>query len=81
LEAQIRRVIGEWAARTGDEAAQIVDSAPAIARRVEQLLAENGLQVTEVPLAGERPAHEFLTFAGDDYRQHLIRKSAKATRL
>jgi glutamate racemase len=52
---------------------QIVDSAPAIARRVEQLLSENNLHADP----RNTPQHEFLTFAGDDYREHLARTSER----
>jgi glutamate racemase len=108
LEAQILRVIEEFAAKNGSATetapalvsapptpatattpasaiapspAQIIDSAPAIARRVEQLLTEKDLHAAPQThhVASTPPAHEFLTFAGDDYREHLIRKSAKAT--
>ncbi len=71
LVEQIRRVIDEFSAKTGATAVEIVDSAPAIARRVEQLLAEYDLHADPQ----NTPQHEFLSFADDDYREHLARKS------
>jgi glutamate racemase len=52
----------------------IVDSAPAIARRVEQLLTEHDLHAEP---GGEGPKHEFLSCADENYLEHLARKSAK----
>ncbi|MDR2894348.1 MAG: glutamate racemase [Alistipes sp.] len=52
---------------------KIVDSAPAIARRAEQLLTENSLHADPE----NSPRHQFLTFADDDYLRHLARKSTK----
>jgi glutamate racemase len=79
LAPQIQRVIDEFAAENGSTTAQIVDSAPAIARRVEQLLSENDLHAGPATATGglATPQHQFLTFAADNYRENLIRKSAK----
>jgi glutamate racemase len=52
---------------------QIIDSGAAIARRVEQLLTEGGLHAAPE----QEPEHEFMSFAGEDYRRRLIRKSEK----
>ncbi len=75
LTAQIERVIGESCG--GGTAAgrdvRIVDSGEAIARRVEQLLAEGGLHAE----GGRTPKHEFMSFAGDDYLVRLRRKSGR----
>ncbi len=71
LVGHIRRVIGEFSARNGTVAARIIDSADAIARRTGQILTENDLHADPHNV----PRHEFLSFAGDDYRQRLIRKS------
>lgn len=68
LWRQIERAIGNRRVR-------IVDSAPAIAKRIENLLDENGLRAAP----GHRPVHGFHTAAGEDYRQHLIDKSSKAS--
>jgi glutamate racemase len=73
LAPQIGRVIDEYAARANSPTAQIVDSAPAIARRAEQLLAENSLHADPQ----NTPQHEFLTFADENYLKHLARKSDK----
>jgi glutamate racemase len=78
LAPKIRRVIEEHAAKTHTaetpvESARIVDSAPAIARRAEQLLTENSLQADQQ----NTPQHKFLTFAGTEYLDHLARKSEK----
>ncbi len=72
LVEQIRRTIDEFSAKTGAPAAQIIDSAHAIARQAERLLAENHLCAEPENI----PKHEFLTFADDAYRDHLARKSA-----
>ncbi len=77
LGERIRRVIDEFSARTGSKPARIVDSAPAIARRVEQLLNEGGFRADPY----NTPRHEFLTFAHDSYLEHLKSKSAKVPRL
>ena len=69
LTEQIRRVIDE----AGSDAT-IVDSAPATARRTEQLLTEGDLHTDH---ENHTPRHEFFSFAGDDYIEHLARKSAK----
>lgn len=63
--------------KTGSAAAQIVDSAPAIARRVGQLLA--ALDLPADPTAV--PNHLFLSFAGNDYIERLARKSAHVPRI
>ncbi len=80
LAGQIRRVIEntnvnihDKSSKNADRGVQIVDSALAIARRVEQLLTENDLHADPENV----PRHEFLSFAGDDYLRHLIRKSEK----
>jgi glutamate racemase len=53
--------------------AEIVDSAEAIARHAERILTENNLHADPK----NAPKHEFLTFADDNYRQHLAYKSAR----
>jgi glutamate racemase len=73
LAEQIARVIEEHSLETGSKLAQIVDSAPAIARRVEQLLDEDDLRAAP----DNTPRHHFMTFATPDYLEHLKRKSAK----
>jgi glutamate racemase len=73
LAEQIRRVIDDFSAATLSGAALIVDSAPAIARRIDQLLTEKDLRAEP----GHTPVHEFMSFADDLYRQRLIRKSEK----
>jgi glutamate racemase len=73
LAPQIDRVIDEHAAKNHSTKAQIVDSAPAIARRAEQLLAENDLQASP----DNTPRHRFLSFADENYLKHLARKSDK----
>ncbi len=57
----------------GSRDVQLVDSASAIARRVDKLLTENGLKASH----GHEPHHEFLTFGDENYQRHLIDKSAK----
>jgi glutamate racemase len=66
LIRQIRQIVGEGAVR-------IVDSAPAIARRVDQLLTEFDLHAS----AGHIPVYEYHTFADEQYRRRLIEKSTK----
>lgn len=66
LAGQIRSVIGSRDVR-------LVDSAAAIARRVDQLLSDNGLHASPE----HKPTHGFFTFADETYLQHLIDKSAK----
>lgn len=66
LVPEIRAVIGS-------RDVQIIDSAPAIARRVGQILRENGLETTPA----KEPRHEFRTFADKNYLEHLIEKSKK----
>jgi glutamate racemase len=68
LIRQIRMVIDE-------RDVKIVDSAPAIARRVDQLLTEFDLRASE----GHIPEYEFYTFADEKYRRQLIDKSSKAS--
>ncbi len=58
--------------------AQIIDSAPAIARRTGQLLTENDLHANP---ENHTPGHLFLSFADDSYLEHLARKSAMVPRL
>ncbi len=53
---------------------KIVDSAPAVARRVEELLTKCDLHADPQNV----PRHEFLSFAADDYVEHLKRKSEKS---
>lgn len=64
LSHVIREVIG-------NRAVEIVDPAPAIARRVAQLLDEN--KMTAQP--GTMPKYSFHTLGGEDYLEKLIRKS------
>jgi glutamate racemase len=52
-------------------AVEIIDSGAAIARRVEQLLTENGMQAAP----GHAPEHDFMTAADENYRRRLIDKS------
>ena len=52
---------------------QIIDSGAAIARRVGQLLTENGLHAP----AGQVPEHDFMTAADEQYRKRLIDKSIR----
>jgi glutamate racemase len=66
LERQIRLVVGE-------RDVVIVDSAPAIAKRVDQLLTEFDLHASE----GHAPEYEFYTFADNEYCRRLIDKSSK----
>lgn len=82
LTGQIRRVIAEAGranSRIGTESAErshtveIIDSAPAIARRVEHLLTQHDLRADP----GQKPHHDFMTAADGVYRAHLIRKSEK----
>lgn len=66
LAAQIVRAIGGRNVR-------VIDSAPAIARRVDSLLAEHSLRAP----AGNIPRHGFFTGAGREYLDALVRKSAR----
>jgi glutamate racemase len=66
LAQQIRQVVGS-------RDVKIVDSAPAIARRVDQLLTEKDLHASPEHL----PEYEFYTFDNENYRQRLINKSSK----
>lgn len=68
LWKQIKQVIG-------DRGVELVDSAPAIAKRVDSLLSENNLHAS----SGHKPAHEFYTAADEEYRQNLVSKSIKAS--
>jgi glutamate racemase len=89
LAQQVSQVIDQWTTAKNaprpnpnpdteaEAAAQIVDSAPAIARRVEQLLAENNLHAS----SDATPHHQFHTFADNDYRARLMRKSTQKIRL
>ncbi|OUQ52789.1 glutamate racemase [Alistipes sp. An116] len=52
----------------------IVDPSPAVARRVEQLLDENGLRASRM----HRPTFEFRTFADEAYRRRLERKALES---
>ena len=52
----------------------IVDPSPAVARRVEQLLDENGLRASQM----HRPTFEFRTFADEVYRRRLERKALES---
>lgn len=58
---------------TGGRKVAIVDSAPAIAKRADQLLSEFGMHAE----TGHKPLYEFHTAADETYRQHLIYKSSK----
>ncbi len=78
LAGQIRRVIEEFSAKTGATAAQIVDSAPAIARRAGQLLTAHNLHADPDK---EPPRHLFLSFAGNDYIERLTCKNVHVPRL
>ena len=64
-------------AKTGSTAAQIVDSAPAIARRAAQLLTDHDLHADPAAV----PDHLYLSFAGDDYVDRLARKSTQMPRI
>ncbi len=93
LAKQIGRVIDEFSTRHGSAteipaadktdvkiaptAAQIVDSAPAIARRAGQLLTEHNLHADPATT----PNHLFLSFAGNDYVERLARKSTQVPRI
>lgn len=55
----------------GPREVEIIDPAPAIARRVVQLLTENDIAARP----GHQPQYHFVTLAGDDYLQKIIRKS------
>jgi glutamate racemase len=68
LARQIRQVVGE-------HEVVIVDSAPAIARRVDQLLTEFDLHASEA----HTPEYEFYTFANEEYLRRLIDKSTQTT--
>jgi glutamate racemase len=50
---------------------QVIDSAPAIARRVEQLLTEGDLHAAPE----HAPEHQFMSFGDEDYVRRLVRKS------
>ncbi len=52
----------------------IIDPSPAVARRVVQLLDDNGLRADKNSVA----KYQFLSFADEDYRQKLIRKAQKS---
>lgn len=58
----------------GDRNVEIMDSAPAIARRASQLLEENGITAP----AGNIPSYEFHTLAGDDYLARMWTMSGHA---
>ncbi|MDR2894840.1 MAG: glutamate racemase [Alistipes sp.] len=74
LAEQICRVIDDYVALSEPNVdVRIVDSAPAVARRVGQILAERSL-CADLEIA---PRHDFMTFADEDYRARLERKSAK----
>lgn len=60
----------------GDRGVEIIDSAPAVARRVEQLLREKGLEAD----GADAPSFRFHTLAGEDYLARLIRKSEAVER-
>ena len=64
LADEIRRVIA-------GRAVEIVDPAPAIARRVVQLLAEHKLAAD----GSREPRYEFYTLAGEEYLQKMERKA------
>ncbi len=67
LAHRIREVIG-------GRAVEIVDSAPAIARRVVQLLEMNGIAAEP----GYGPSYGFYTLADEGYRGKIIRRSGIA---
>jgi glutamate racemase len=72
LTPLIESLIDEFAEKSRGTSAQIIDSAPAIARRVGQLLDENNLQADR---GCRPPEHQFLTFAGENYLKLLDRKA------
>lgn len=73
LARQIEQIAREHAAKTGQKMAQIIDSAPAIARRVQQIIIENDLHADPQ----NTPTYEFLSFAGDDYIRRLRSKASE----
>lgn len=60
----------------GDRDVTLVDPAPAVARRVVQLLAEHDL---EAPV-DHMPVYGFLTFADEEYRRRIEQKARLAQR-
>ncbi len=60
LEPVMREIIG-------DRNVEIIDSAPAVARRVDNLLTINELRASEENV----PRYEFLSFAGPEYVERL----------
>jgi glutamate racemase len=77
LAPRIQILIDRFAEKTGCPAARIIDSAPARARRVDQLMTENGLRAD----TNHSPKHLFLSFADENYLRHLARKSEKVPQL
>jgi glutamate racemase len=65
LAGAIRRVVGA-------RAVEIIDPAPAIARRVAQLLSEHGIAAEE----GHVAQYQFHTLGGEEYLQKIRRRSA-----
>lgn len=61
----------------GDREVEIVDAAPAIAKRVDNLLAINDLYSTPRSI----PKHDFLSFAGDVYAERLREHAARLKKL
>lgn len=55
----------------GDRDVAVIDSGGAVEKRVESLLDQYGLRAS----ADHEAGFEFLTFAGDDYRERLRRKA------
>lgn len=68
LAEQIRKVIA------GHDGVEIINPAPAVERRVAQLLDEYGIAAE----AGHQAQYEFYTLAGDDYLDALQEKAARA---
>ncbi len=50
---------------------EFIDPAPAVARRVHQLLDEGALAAE----AGHLPSYDFLTFADEEYRRRLVQRA------
>lgn len=74
LVPQIGRAIDDWNAHSGAALrVEIVDSAPAIARRVDDLLTESDLLAD----GNNVPRHEFLTFGTAEYADKLRRIASR----
>lgn len=50
---------------------EFIDPAPAVARRVHQLLTEGDMAAE----AGREPSYDFLTFADEEYRRRLVERA------